>query len=1172
MSFNPKKTIVMMLAAACIGFPVHAAAVVEKSPRKTPVTVAVIDGGFDLSHPYLRPFVWQNPKEQSANGRDNDGNGLVNDFHGWNFLGNASGENIVRTGTADYRAWKRLRLRHLAGETLTDAEQARMDSLAKVIHIDSYIFYARNVEAYWKHFQIIDSLMRRQYGDMSATLADFKKLDIEDTTGLSEPIQTVLMRTLQYTNETAWTTILEKHRLDAETAAKRMEQLNSDDDAHRRIGNAPDDLSDFTYGNAILSVDDEDSFHGTMVMGLVAQTAKQLGADIRIMPIRAIPDGDEYDRDVAAALKYAIDHGARVINMSFGKRISDHRALVDSLLDETARHDILLVKASGNDSKDDDLITFYPSPLTTDGHRRDNMLVVGAAGNDGQMMSLSNYGRRTVDVLALGEDVRSTAPADSWSVNNGTSLAAPIVAGLAAAIRDANPTLTAAQVRDIIMQTSIPLDSTPIAAGRVDMERAIEAAKASKPFLLDTLYHHIVNIHPYVTWLDDNDRQFFFKKEVRAADGRVIKENWLGDTRKRKMERIDSVARPNRNRHHFFNHNAEYWKQYSADSLLYVYAHGHDLILGHTMRTDSGFVSRDTVPMTSDGQQFYSFSMTGNTMRGARGTATPFGRWIGDTHAYLVVREDKRDVPTLTYVDNLAEPRPVARTMKYAMPGDTAVSKFAVYLFDADSVSGRQLDVAAYDDQIIDMPRLRSPITVSGDYAYLLRKSRPQDQLDLLRIEPETKQARVLIHEECKPHLNEQLFGYHILNEGREILWWAERGDRGQWFLYDGEGRLKNAITPPTMVAGEIERIDTLDRSIIFKGYGYEKDASNPTYAYYYRVGFNGKGLTLLTPGNGHHEIQFSPTGRYFQDNYSRIDYAGRSCIRDLKGKLIADLGEADVSALTEKGWKPAQQIQLMAADGETPIYGVVYTPMNMKPGDRLPIISNPYPGPHMDQLPLTFFLDDNGNQTLANDGFIVINYSYRGSNPWRGRKFYTYGYGNFRDYVLDDDYAAIRQIAALIPQADTTRVGIYGHSGGGFVATAALLTRPDFYKVGIAASGNHDNNIYLKWWGETFSGIHQVTDSLGHKHWDAHIPTTMELAPNLKGNLLLIHGDVDNNVHIASTMRMAHALIKANKRFDMLIIPGTDHGLDATYYPSIIRSYFREHLLGEKVPIDLPQ
>lgn len=1139
------------------------------TPTHAPLTVAVIDGGFDLSHPYLRPFVWQNPQEQSNNGIDNDGNGLINDFHGWNFLGNADGETIIRTGTADYRAWKTLRLRSLAGETLTEAEQVQMDSLAKVIHIDQYILFARNVEAFWEHFQIVDSLMRRQYGDRATTLADFKKLEVEDTTGIMEPIQTVLMRSLPYGDETPWTEILKKHENDAVLATSRMRQLNSDDDAHRRIGNQPDDLTSLTYGNGILSVDDEDSFHGTMVMGLVAQTAEQLGADIRILPIRAIPDGDEYDRDVAAALKYAIDHDAKVINMSFGKRFSAHRAIVDSLLDEAARKDILIVKASGNDSKDDDLITYYPSPLTIDGHRRDNMLVVGAAGHDGQMMKLSNYGRHTVDVLALGEDVRSTAPADQWSVNNGTSLSAPIVTGLAAAIRQANPKLTAAQVRDIIMQTSIPLDSTPIAAGRVDIQGAYETAKTFKTFDFDALYHDVLNNHTYVTWLDDEDRQFFFKKEVRNADGTVAKENWLGDTRKRKLERVDSVMRPNRNRNLFYDHNREYWKLYSADSLYYIYAYKHNLVLAHTMRTDSGLVTRDTVPLTTEGQQFYSFAMSGNTMRGNRATTTPFGKWIGDTHKYLVVREDKRNVPTLTYVDNLAEPRPVAHTMKYSMPGDTAVSKFPVFLFDADSLSGTQLNVQAYDDQMIEVPRFRNIIT-AGNYAYLIRKSRPQDQVDLLRIDPVKKEARVLIHEECKPHLNDQLFGYHILNGGKDILWWAERGDRGQWFLYDGEGRLKNAITPASMVAGEIERIDTLDRSIILKGYGYERDASNPAYTYYYRVGFNGKGLTLLTPGNGDHSISWSPTGRYFTDSYSRIDYAGSSSVRDLKGRLVANLGEADVSALTAKGWHPAHQIKLLAADGKTPIYGVVYTPMKMQPGDRLPIISNPYPGPHTDQLPLDFTLDDNGNQTLAEDGFIVINYSYRGSNPWRGRQFYTYGYGNLRDYVLDDDYAAIKQVAALIPQADTTRVGIYGHSGGGFVTTAAMLTRPDFYKVGVAASGNHDNNIYLKWWGETYHGIRQVTDSLGNKRWDARIPTTMELAKNLKGNLLLIHGDVDNNVHPASTLRMANALIKAGKRFDMLMIPGADHGLGDAYYMNTIRAYFREHLLGEHTPIDI--
>lgn len=621
-------------------------------------------------------------------------------------------------------------------------------------------------------------------------------------------------------------------------------------------------------------------------------------------------------------------------------------------------------------------------------------------------------------------------------------------------------------------------------------------------------------------------------------------------------ERIDTISREQKQHSDFF-YNRDYRKMYSADSLFYIYAIDHNLYLARTQRTGEGLVTADTVQLTSDGEQFNSFVTNGTYLsQRSSGRQMPLGKWIGNTHTYLVVRQDKRNVPTLTIVNNLAEPRPTAETMKYSMPGDTAVVKFSVWLIDADEAKTYELDVDGYPDQIISLPRFRG-VQVSGDYAYFVRKSRAQDQIDLIRIDSKTKTAKVLIHEDCKPHLNEQLFDFHVLNDGKDILWWAERGDRGQWWLYDGDGRLRNAITPPDLVAGAVERIDTLRRTMVVQGFGREP-SSNPAYTYYYNVGFNGRKLTLLTPGDGNHHIGISPNGLYLVDTFSRMDLAGAYIVRDLKGRLVCDLGQADLLPLKTLGWKPVQQLCLKAADGETPLYGLVYTPSWMKPTDRLPIISNPYPGPHMDQIPLDFALDDNGNQTLAEDGFIVINFSYRGSNPYRGRKFYTHGYGNLRDYALDDDYAVIRQVAQLIPQADTTRVGIYGHSGGGFMAAAALLTRPDFYKVAVSASGNHDNNIYLKWWGETFHGVGQK------------IPTNMELAKNLKGHLLLIHGDMDNNVHPASTFRMANALIQAGKHFDMLIIPGADHGLGDTYFQNTIRAYFREHLLGEQLPVDI--
>ena len=272
---------------------------------------------------------------------------------------------------------------------------------------------------------------------------------------------------------------------------------------------------------------------------------------------------------------------------------------------------------------------------------------------------------------------------------------------------------------------------------------------------------------------------------------------------------------------------------------------------------------------------------------------------------------------------------------------------------------------------------------------------------------------------------------------------------------------------------------------------------------------------------------------------------------------------DCDVSRLYRRGWKEPLLMKLHAADSLTDLYGIVYLPFDLDTTKKYPIISSVYPGPQTDLVPNAFSLDDNYNQSLAQMGFVVVNFSYRGSNPFRGRDFSNFGYGNLRDYPLDDDYAVIRQIGEKFPFADTTRVGIYGHSGGGFMTATAMMTRPDFYKVGVAASGNYDNNIYMQWWGESYQGLQTETTEDGSVIFRCDVPVTAELAPNLKGRLLLITGDVDNNVHPASTLRLARALIRAGKYFDMMILPGEDHGLGDKYYVNMIRLYFAEHLLG---------
>lgn len=447
-----------------------------KTPKaRRDVIVAVIDGGVDIMHPYLKDFVWRN-KAERPDGIDNDGNGFVDDLHGWNFLGNAEGENIFRTGTADYREYKRLHLRS-KNEQLTESEEIRMDSLSRKLHLDSYVFYAHNLNAIAEHITIVDSLMARCYGNKATTLADFHNLQIDDSTDVMNAVYTVQLASLPYEKDTPWYAFVQEKVGEGHLAMDRIAQLDVDDDAHAKVGNNRADFAHLNYGNAFLFASSDDAFHGTMVAGLVAQAARELSCSrLRIIPIRAIPDGDEYDRDVIAALRYAIDNGAKVVNMSFGKTLSPNHAVVDSMLDIAAKHDVLLVKASGNSGKDNDKETFYPSPLKADGSHRENMLVVGASDSLGQMPGFSNYGLRTVDILAPGDAILSTAPCNEWSLQRGTSLSAPIVTGVAAVIRSCYPRLSAADVRRIIMASSVRHPESRVAAGVLDARRALEMA------------------------------------------------------------------------------------------------------------------------------------------------------------------------------------------------------------------------------------------------------------------------------------------------------------------------------------------------------------------------------------------------------------------------------------------------------------------------------------------------------------------------------------------------------------------------------------------------------------------------------------------------------------------------------------------------------------------------
>jgi dipeptidyl aminopeptidase/acylaminoacyl peptidase len=291
------------------------------------------------------------------------------------------------------------------------------------------------------------------------------------------------------------------------------------------------------------------------------------------------------------------------------------------------------------------------------------------------------------------------------------------------------------------------------------------------------------------------------------------------------------------------------------------------------------------------------------------------------------------------------------------------------------------------------------------------------------------------------------------------------------------------------------------------------------------------------------------------------------SVLYNAEGKKVMDLETADLSSLMATGYKFPETFKVKADDGITDLYGVMYKPFDFDSTKKYPIIEYVYPGPQTEAVNKAFAKGMDRIDRLAQMGFVVVTIGNRGGHPARSKWYHNYGYGNLRDYGLADKKAAVEQLADRFKFIDIHRVGIHGHSGGGFMSTAAMLVYPNFFKVAVSSAGNHDNSVYNRWWSEQHHGVKEVIGDKGDTSFLYSIEKNPDLAKNLKGHLMLSHGDIDNNVHPSNTIRMANALIKANKRFDLVILPGQRHGYgDMTeYFFWRQADYFAEHLLGDK-------
>ncbi len=548
--------------------------------------------------------------------------------------------------------------------------------------------------------------------------------------------------------------------------------------------------------------------------------------------------------------------------------------------------------------------------------------------------------------------------------------------------------------------------------------------------------------------------------------------------------------------------------------------------------------------------------------------------WSRDSKKFAMVRRDSRKVEKLWVINSLASPRPTLNTYRYAMPGDINIPISQLEVFDVAAKSRNILKTDAFKDQSLQIEverptakereHERTETVWAGpgsDKLYFSRISRDLHRVDVCVADLAAGTIKPVIQERMNVYIETKPLKF--VNNGSEMIWWSERDGWGHYYLYAADGTLKNQIDKGEFVAEEVVGVDEKTRQLYMTADGRE-DGENPYYMHFYRTNLDGSGMKLLDPGDASHAVQMSDSNKYFVDNSSRVNTAPESTLVDGAGSVVMPLEKVDMSRAVEAGFKFPEPFKVKADDGITDIYGVMYKPFDFDPNKKYPLIEYVYPGPQTESVDATFTRSP--NIMLANFGFIVITVGNRGGNPNRSKWYHTFGYNNLRDYGLADKKTAAEQLAERYSFIDIERVGMWGHSGGGFMTAASMLIYPDFFKVGWSESGNHENNIYNNTWSEKHHGLKEVTDDKGNTTFEYSIDKNSEIAKNLKGHLMLVTGDYDNNVHPSNTFRLADAFIKNNKRFDFLIVPGQPHayGPDADYVSWRRADYFCQYLLGE--------
>ncbi len=578
--------------------------------------------------------------------------------------------------------------------------------------------------------------------------------------------------------------------------------------------------------------------------------------------------------------------------------------------------------------------------------------------------------------------------------------------------------------------------------------------------------------------------------------------------------------------------------------------------------------------LTTDGVKDYGYA-TDNA--GWKQSDNPVLLWSPDSRKIATFQQDQRKTGKMILVP-VTTGHPMAKIWKYPLVGDENVTMIERVIIDVDSrqVVRLKMPPDQHRSTICDDVTCRGTGAVwddvewspDGSHLAFVSTSRDHKQEWFRVADASTGEVREVMGETVAKFYEsgDNMVNWHYLPKSNEILWFSERDNWGNLYLYDlTTGQLKNQITHGDGNVTQVLRVDEATRTIYFIGVGKEQ-GRDPYFQHLYSVHFDGSGQKLLTPENADHSVKLSTDGRYFVDSYSTPIKPQTTVVRDSDGKLVMDVARQDISKLVAYGWKPLTPITVKARDGKTDLYGMMFTPTHLDPKKRYPIVNHIYPGPQTGSCgPRSFEAARSDDQSLAELGFVVVCIDGMGTNL-RSKSFHEAYYGNLGDNTIPDQITGMKQLAAKYPFIDIDRAGMYGHSGGGNATAAGMLHYPDFFKVGIAESGNHDQRDYEDDWAEKWAGL-PVKNADGTSNYDSQ--ANQNFAKNLKGHLMLAHGTMDDNVPPSNTLTMVDALIKANKDFDLILFPDALHGYGAgSQYMTRRRwDYFVRYLANDIPP-----